>query len=40
MGQKLSEQRFVRSLHLLRADVLKADDERAIAQLNAEVSSL
>lgn len=38
VGQKLSEQRFVRSLHLLRADVLKADDERAIAQLNAEAS--
>lgn len=36
-GEKLSEQRFVKSLHLLRKRVLDADDERAIAQLNAEV---
>jgi len=33
-GTKLTEQRFVRSLHLLRKDVLTAEDEAAIAALN------
>lgn len=34
-GQLLSEQRFVRSLHLLRKAILTTQDEQAIAQLNA-----
>jgi hypothetical protein len=34
-GKKLSEQRFVRSLHLLRKAVLTAEDEAAIEQLNS-----
>jgi len=32
-GQRLTEQRFVRSLHLLRKSVLLAEDEAAIAAL-------
>lgn len=35
-GDVLSEQRFVRSLHLLRKSVLSAEDEAAIQQLNGE----
>jgi len=34
IGEKLSERRFVRSLHLLRKSVLTAEDEAAIAQLS------
>ena len=33
-GERLSEQRFVRSLHLLRKKTLTDSDEEAIAQLN------
>ena len=33
-GERLSEQRFVRSLHLLRKKVLTVQDESAISQLN------
>lgn len=33
-GQTLSEQRFVKSLHLLRKSVLSKEDELAIAGLN------
>lgn len=36
-GQWISEQRFVRSLHLLRKSVLNAEDEAAIRQLNVAV---
>ena len=35
-GETLTEQRFVKSLHLLRKAVLTAEDEAAIALLNAE----
>ena len=38
VGVELSEQRFVRSLHLLRKRVLTEEDEKAIAQLNGVVS--
>jgi len=34
IGVKLTEQRFVRSLHLLRKSVLTKEDEAAISQLN------
>lgn len=34
-GLVLSEQRFVRSLHLLRKSVLSAEDEKTILELNA-----
>jgi hypothetical protein len=34
VGERLSEQRFVRSLHLLRKSVLSNADMDAIAQLN------
>lgn len=33
-GERLTEQRFVRSLHLLRKAVLSTEDEAAISQLN------
>lgn len=33
-GTVLTEQRFVKSLHLLRKDVLSAEDKEAIRQLN------
>lgn len=36
-GETLSEQTFVRSLHLLRKDVLTANDEKAIDKLNTVV---
>ena len=35
LGVALTEQRFVRSLHLLRKAVLSAEDEAAIAALNS-----
>lgn len=35
LGVTLTEQRFVRSLHLLRKAVLSAEDEAAIAALNS-----
>ena len=34
IGVPISEQRFVKSLYLLRKSVLTAEDERAIAKLN------
>ena len=37
IGETLSEQRFVTSLHLLRKPVLEAQDRAAIAQLNGLV---
>lgn len=33
-GERLPEQRFVKSLHLLRMSVLTAEDEAAISKLN------
>jgi hypothetical protein len=36
LDEQLTEQRFVRSLHLLRKSVLTAEDEAAIAQLNGK----
>jgi len=39
-GVRLSEQRFVRSLHLLRKAVLTAEDEAAIAALNCTANSV
>jgi hypothetical protein len=36
-GQPITEQRFVRSLYLLRFKVIKAEDEAAIARLNARL---
>ena len=39
-GQILTEQRFVRSLHLLRKSVLTAEDEAAISQLNGKAESI
>ena len=36
VGIHLSEQRFVKSLHLLRKSVLTAEDEAAISQLNGD----
>jgi len=38
IGHTLTEQRFVRSLHLLRKSVLTAEDESAIAALNCVAS--
>ena len=38
-GNTLTEQRFVRSLHLLRKAVLSAEDEAAIAALNGGISA-
>lgn len=38
-GQLLTEQRFVKSLHLLRKRVLTTEDEAAIAQLNDSVGA-
>ena len=37
IGEHLTEQRFVRSLHLLRKSVLDAADELAIDQLNNDI---
>jgi len=37
-GKTLTEQRFVRSLHLLRKSVLTAEDESAIAALNGSAN--
>jgi hypothetical protein len=37
-GERLCEQRFVRSLHLLRKNTLSANDEAAIAQLNTSTA--
>lgn len=37
-GISLTEQRFVRSLHLLRKNVLSREDEEAIGQLNDELA--
>lgn len=34
-GHEISEQRFVRSIYLLRKKVLDAEDEKAIAKLNS-----
>lgn len=39
-GIKLTERRFVKSLHLLRKSVLTAEDEEAIAQLNDKISQI
>lgn len=38
VGEALTEQRFVKSLHLLRKAVLTEQDELAIAQLNSTIS--
>tara|TARA_Y100000310_G_scaffold248706_1_gene254629 strand:+ start:912 stop:1373 length:462 start_codon:yes stop_codon:yes gene_type:complete len=38
-GETLTEQRFVKSLHLLRKSVLTQEDHSAIAQLNAATRS-
>jgi hypothetical protein len=37
LGQRLSEQRFVRSLHLLRKKTLSQQDEAAISQLSSSI---
>jgi hypothetical protein len=39
-GQTLTEQRFVRSLHLLRKSVLTAGDEAAISELCSTVNAV
>jgi len=39
-GETLTEQRFVRSLHLLRKAVLTAEDEAAIAALNCTANAV
>jgi hypothetical protein len=39
-GDILTEQRFVRSLHLLRKAVLTAEDEAAIAALNCTANAM
>ena len=38
-GEWITEQRFVKSLHLLRKSVLDADDKSAIAALNNETAA-